>query len=347
MNTCSAVAFATVVITGCAVQEVRYPGGGCPAPAFRLNDIQIDARADRALLSGTYPNCGGRVWLLDLKSGAETEFFGHHNTVGTAVANRDFTLVLSSGDYWATRPELFLWDVHRPTEPQRIAGADFAAECAAFSPDGTMFAAAGGIAGSPFLPGQIVLWNLHSRTIKHRIPHPCGMVLAIAFSPDGSALASASVDGSVSIWSTRDGQPMRSLSQQGVSANSVVFSPDGRMLAAAGGSWDKPGWLEVWRLSDYKQVVSASREEAIYALAWMPDGTRLFAAGGENATLQSFALQEGRWESPLLVNNQYGIGMHSISISQYGTRLLLGMENPTPLRWNWDTEKAVFERGMK
>jgi WD40 repeat protein len=57
---------------------------------------------------------------------------------------------------------------------------------------------------------------------------------SIAFSPDAAILASAgSGDNTISLWDVAMYQPIVQLKGHTAAVNSLAFSPDGKMLAAA------------------------------------------------------------------------------------------------------------------
>jgi hypothetical protein len=92
-----------------------------------------------------------------------------------------------------------------------------------FSPDVTRIIAAA--------PGAIRMWD---RATRKEISGPAGhlgALRAVAFSPDGGQIATGSMDGSIRIWRTVDGEPLAALDGDSP-VESVAFSPDGKTLVA-------------------------------------------------------------------------------------------------------------------
>ncbi|KAI1412286.1 hypothetical protein F5Y13DRAFT_199892 [Hypoxylon sp. FL1857] len=102
---------------------------------------------------------------------------------------------------------------------------------------------------------RIHIWNAKMNSPK---PLPYASISCLAFSPDGSMLASISTGAMVKIWDTKTKEVLRILSNPGkpifdrLSSGFVVFSPDGRMLAAAIDDevhvWSKPKYEVIARL---------------------------------------------------------------------------------------------------
>src|SRR5262249_6271255 len=92
-------------------------------------------------------------------------------------------------------------------------------------------------------PEHLRGWEWHY--LKRRAQEPPVVVQATkywvmdaAFSPDGRYLATASLgflfQGEIKLWDAATGKEARPLQGQRVSARNVVFSPDGKQLAAVG-----------------------------------------------------------------------------------------------------------------
>jgi WD40 repeat protein len=117
----------------------------------------------------------------------------------------------------------------------------------------------------------------------YRIPQP-GFVYDVAWSPDGLILASAIVDvgnvpGSVQLWDVVTGRKLRSFDQ--IRIYRLVFSPDGKMLAAAGDQG-----VIVWSVADGSEL-SNTRTSYLGGrnVAFSPDSRILAYEFGETVNL--------------------------------------------------------------
>jgi WD40 repeat protein len=85
---------------------------------------------------------------------------------------------------------------------------------------------------------------------------------AVAYSPDGKLLASA--DGGLSVWSVETGQRLKQFSG---SANSVVFSADGKLLASSGFSD-----LVIWDVAHRARLFDLDVQGTVHSISFSPDG---------------------------------------------------------------------------
>lgn len=99
-----------------------------------------------------------------------------------------------------------------------------AVRCIAFSPDGKVVA-------SGDSTGSINLWDVKAKGLpKKKLTGHRDDVTAIAYSSDGTLLASGSGDGNIKLWSTDTGSLLGDLSGHVNTVNSVIFSPDNKLL---------------------------------------------------------------------------------------------------------------------
>jgi WD40 repeat protein len=176
-----------------------------------------------------------------------------------------------------------------------------------------LFDPAGGIVASVDQQGTIRLWSTATGTaIGAPIAvggtvgiAPLGEQPSMAFSPDGRLLALPTLGGNVSLVSTKtglpdraplpvdpapratptgaeSGQPVPPLPSRGDQINAVAFSPDGRLLAAAGAD----GYIRVWDVSTRRPAggpIPAAVGVGVRSVAFSPAGTVLASVAGDGS----------------------------------------------------------------
>lgn len=190
------------------------------------------------------------------------------------------TLAIQSGDY-----EIKLWDAQSGSLKQTLSpygesqdrSRRFEIRDIAFSPDGNTLIAAGGALRQG---GEIVIFDTHSGAVQRRLTGHADMVQRIAISPDGKTLASASLDTNIILWDLQTGQPKQTLKADTLPL-SVVYSPDGKLLASGGSSGVQ---LLNAQTGDLKQTIAVSWSVAILFLS---DGKTVLVAnaGSDNEVL--------------------------------------------------------------
>ncbi|MEP7134668.1 MAG: WD40 repeat domain-containing protein [Chloroflexota bacterium] len=161
----------------------------------------------------------------------------------------------------------------------------------AFTPDGTVLAAAGGNTGD----FAIHLWNIVDNQIVGILGGHSGIIWDVAFSPDGQMLASVSSDGQARVWDWRTGDVLKIWNFPG-QVVSVGFSPDGQTLAVGGVDESKNqvqnaavwtfavgSWSPIFKLPEYLDVT---------ALAYSPD-SRWLVGGGTSRNVQVWHTDSG------------------------------------------------------
>ncbi len=154
------------------------------------------------------------------------------------------------------------------------------------SPDGKLLAAAGAWAG------EICFWDAVTQKARKSLRRSQEIVTSVSFSPDGLFFASTGVNsyktktkrspGVVKVWNVRTSRAIFTRKVQGLTLGVVQISPNGKLLACAGG---EPN-LELWNLKTGKTKATLKGQMGLVTdVCFSPDGTLLVAANDEG-TLQ-------------------------------------------------------------
>jgi len=169
----------------------------------------------------------------------------------------------------------------------------------AFSPDGTLVAAAfgnfKGMLRQP-VPGQAVVWDVKTGRRRAALLGHLDGVRWVAFSPDGKLLATAGYMDGIKLWRTETLAQVRSIRSIGVTM-SIAFSPDSKFLVAgldAFGVDAAPGnYAELYEVGTGKLVRRFKGHEwGVLAVAFSPKGERL-ATSGSDGTVRIWNVASG------------------------------------------------------
>ena len=137
------------------------------------------------------------------------------------------------------------------------------------------------------------LWTVATGREKTFFKGHTGPVNSVAFAADGKILASGSFDNTIRLWDVAAGNntatmkavPEISVTVNGsstvgvaVSANSVVFSPDGKTLAVGNG--DSTAGL--WDVATHRSIAVLRGHVCLATVAFSPDG-KIVAVGSRTA----------------------------------------------------------------
>jgi WD40 repeat protein len=276
------------------------------------------------------PEAAGKIW--EVATGRELRNFPGG---GAVTLSPDGQLVATLDQ---DNPRIDVWETATGTKRATLLGVPTDLWRLAISRDGLVLAAAGcnlkpdAVLQSDTEPGEISLWDLGGGKKSRSFGRWDNLVSGLCFSPDGKTLASCSWDGSVQLWEVASGREQVTIQpkQEGGGVDRVIFSPDGRYLAARAG-----GKILVWEVETRKLVATLpfGGYGPPLCLAFSPDG-RLLAAGGDY--LQWYYLfrgcrvvmwDTGTWQRHSEVKGRIDPGsdtVWSLAFSPDGSRLALG-----------------------
>jgi WD40 repeat protein len=154
----------------------------------------------------------------------------------------------------------------------------------------------------------------------------------LAYAPDAGWLAVGNRQGAVRIWDPAQRQAMVTLQAAPRPILRLAFAPTGDLLAAA----DSEGTITVWDWRAQRQIHTLTTGQAVLALAFAPDETRL-AAAAPNA-IGLWSLDTG--EQAQRLNTGPGAS-EIVAFSPDGSLLISGGDTPDMQVWNPQTGSLI------
>lgn len=119
-----------------------------------------------------------------------------------------------------------------------------------------------------------------------KLVHTKGMIYQVEYSPDAKWLASASSDGSLSLWSVASGEQFRSAIADASALFDVAFSCDGTYVVTGG----RERVVRMWSVPDLELLSEHyGPEETVLAVSCSPDG-RFIASGSYDGKIHLWNL---------------------------------------------------------
>jgi len=208
--------------------------------------------------------------------------------------------------------EITVWNPADGLLLRRIRNVARQTQGLAYSPDGTLLAAA---SGTPGKTGEVKLFQAQGGELVKTLATLPDLALTVAFSPDGRRLASGGADNAIRVYEVTSGKPELVIEQHADWVMALAFSPDGAHLASA--SRDKSA-----RYFDAQtgalQNSYLGHGEPVFSVAFSADGRQIFSAGrdrkihGWEAAVQTASDKKKDAPKPLLLGGFDGDIMHIV-----------------------------------
>lgn len=297
-----------------------------------------------------FPTVEAQRNLLDLlmkTRRVKISLYGHTEQVSCVAVSLDGKTLVSGG----VDGTVVLWDMASDIPTQKwVWQVGHLVTSLDFSPNGSILATGGTLAGTGEDKGCVALWNVH--TGKKLTPAPEGYestVSEVRFSPDGITLAVASWDGAVYLWDMRNNQPKCEPFKGEGSVTRLAFSPNGKILASISG-WIKvvgevkhDSWISVWNIEtgQHKYEPLRGHDGAVACLAFSLDG-EILLSGGHDGMITFWDAETGSLLQGTSPISQGQNGVTSIALAPDGGTLASGSPDGSIVLWQLG-KKAVPE----
>jgi WD40 repeat protein/beta-lactamase regulating signal transducer with metallopeptidase domain len=257
-----------------------------------------------ASVSGDWDNqdAAGEVKVWDLATGKEKAAFNTHKKMIQTVCFAPDSNRVVTGSYDGT---VRVFDVAAAKELREIKAHEKGVRSVAVDHKGRWIAA-----GSP--GGVVQVFSLETGAELATLEASATGVNCVAWSPDDTKLAASSKPtqqqepGEVRLWHVKTDKDEVKFEEKhtlkGLTswALGLAFSPDGKYIAAGGGTYREFGEVVIWEVVSGRNlaVLPASRYW-VEMVAFAPDGKTLYSAGGIRGApgeLHAWAMPpEGGW----------------------------------------------------
>lgn len=232
--------------------------------------------------------------------------------------------------------EVKIWDFQNVTLLGKVPLPNLSMTCYSldFSPDGRRVAI--GCFQRYAATSAVRIWDVNAGQKVHDFVMPILAAPFVKFSPDGLWLAAA-LHKQVRVWDVVSGEQIYVLP---CPANTLAFSPDGKLLACAlMGADTRDFRIQLWYTDIWEEALTLPGHiEAVSQLAFSPDG-KFLASSSLDGTIKIWDVGSGT-EIRTLVGHTGGV--LSISFSPDGQFLASSAMDHTIRLWRTDSGQEVL-----
>ncbi|VTS01204.1 wd-40 repeat protein : WD40 repeat-containing protein OS=Singulisphaera acidiphila (strain ATCC BAA-1392 / DSM 18658 / VKM B-2454 / MOB10) GN=Sinac_5385 PE=4 SV=1: PSCyt1: WD40: WD40: WD40: WD40 [Gemmata massiliana] len=167
---------------------------------------------------------------------------------------------------------------------------------------------------------------------------PLPPVAAVAFSPDGKWLASG-VYGRVTIWDLASAKPAKVLTNVLGAVNDLKFSPNGKLLAVAGGQPSARGDLRLFDTTEWKLLHALGGHlDTVSSVSFSGDGSKLVSASFDK-TVRLWDVKEAKQLHAYTGHSDF---VHAVSLGPDGSWYATASKDRTGRIIDAATGKGLF-----
>lgn len=266
-----------------------------------------------------------RLWDVDTLTQVDA-LTGPASTV-TGVAFSPSGQTLASADASAT---VGIWDVTAPPQP---GSNPIAAFTSTSHPGGTIAAVGDGGETALWKPGEDASYTTLLTPPSQVASAPAGGSVTpdIALSPDGGTLAVTPPGNQITLWNTRTGHKIGTLTAPGT-LTSVAYRPVTGPAVIAAGSPD--GYIYIWGPHIPQPLQLAGNLQApVTSVTFSPDGTLLAAGSDDGTFLLARHRNSGNWAVFPPTGGPLN-AVETVAFSPDGRMLATGSSAGTVQLWN-------------
>jgi len=266
----------------------------------------------------------GDVFLWDGETGARLEppLKGHHGAILGLAFNQDGSILASSGDDRTIR----LWRVadHQPLRLPLVLPE--AVRNLVISPDGSLAVASRGT--------TIYFWDFPSLQPRGEIRQAHALFVSGLSFDHAGRLASASADGTITLWDIAQRSKIRSFKADGQQVLALAFHPSLDILASAG--MDRK--VHLWNVTTGAELGTPheGHRGAVLSIAFSRDGQTL-ASAGRDKTILLWNVASRQWDltngRPLATLVGHGKTVWTVAFGERG-HLVSGGDDDAAILWH-------------